>query len=76
MVKLVRATGGENQIGDNFDTTLPALIRRLRMRYTLTIEVPAAARAFHKIEVKLTAESRLAHPDTAVRTRLGCYSEP
>lgn len=76
LVNLVRATGGENQIGDDFDTALPALIRRLRMRYTLTVSVPAAASAFHKIEVRLTPECRLAHPDVTVRTRIGYYSEP
>ncbi len=76
LVSLVRATGGETRIGDDFDTELPALIRRLRMRYMLTIAVPAAARAFHKIEVRLTPECLLAHPDVTVRTRIGYYSEP
>jgi hypothetical protein len=76
LVNLVRATGGENQIGDDFDSALPSLIHRLRMRYKLTVAVPAASRAFHPIEVRLTAASRFAHPDTTVRTRIGYYSEP
>jgi VWFA-related protein len=76
LVNLVRATGGESLIGDDFDVALPALIHRLRMRYILTVAPPAAARAFHKIEVGLTPESRLAHPNSTVCTRIGYYSEP
>jgi VWFA-related protein len=76
LVDLVRSTGGEDQPGDEFDTALPGLIHRLRMRYMLTIAVPAAARAFHNIEVRLTPQCRTAHPDVTVRTRTGYYSEP
>jgi hypothetical protein len=75
-VNLVRATGGEHQIGDDFDVALPALIDRLRMRYALTIEVPTAPKAFHKIEITLRAAILQAHPDITVRTRTGYYSEP
>lgn len=76
IVELVRATGGESKTGDNFDTTLPALIERLKLRYTLTVEVPAADPAFHRIEVRLTPKTRLAHPDARVRTRTGYFSQP
>jgi hypothetical protein len=75
LVGLVHATGGEDVIGDDFSVVLPALIRRMRMRYTLTVAVPAAAAAFHTIEVGLTPEGRLAHPDSTVRARIGYYSE-
>ncbi len=48
----------------------PAAVIRARMRES------AAADAFHRIEVRLSPESRLAHPDSTVRTRIGYYSEP
>ena len=76
LVNLVRATGGEHQIGDDFDVAMPALIDRLRMRYALTIEVPRATKAFHKIEITLRAGILQAHPNFTVRTRTGYYSEP
>jgi hypothetical protein len=76
LVGLVNATGGEHPIGDSFEDVLPALIRRLRLRYTLTVAVPAGPRAFHRIEVELTPQKRSKFPGLAVRTRVGYYSEP
>ncbi len=76
LVPLVRATGGEIVIGDNFDTALPSLLRRLRMRYALTIPATDASSAIHQVEVKLAPECLQAHPRLKVTTRIGYYSGP
>ena len=76
LVGIVRATGGETLIGDDFDEVLPGLLRHLRLRYTLTVAVPAGLKAFHKTEVGLSPAKRLQFPNVTVRTRIGYYSAP
>ena len=72
--KLAEQTGGEameaRQAGDSFQL----MIERIRSRYRLQYEAPASAPgAFHRIQVRLTAEARTRYPRAVLRARAGYY---
>jgi len=73
----VLATGGEAISGDRIQEEFPELMRRIRLRYLLGFYAePAAQRAFHRLDVRLTPEALKQNPNALVRARRGYYSVP
>lgn len=73
--KLAEQTGGEaveaRQAADSFQP----MIERIRLRYRLQYQAPPSAEgAFHRVEVRLTAEARKRYPRALLRARAGYYA--
>ena len=74
-----QATGGEAVPGDQFREQLPALVRRLRMRYLLGFYAEPSLQTqkeFRPIEVRLTPDAQKRYPNARIRVRRGYYAEP
>jgi VWFA-related protein len=75
--KLAEQTGGEMLEGRRAGESFQQMIERIRARYSLHYEPPAAATGtFRRIQVELTGEARQRHPDAVVRSRAGYYLNP
>jgi VWFA-related protein len=75
VVKLAEETGGEAVESRRGKESFPAMIERIRSRYSLQYAAPqAAAGAFRKVRVELAPEARKRFPEAQVKARAGYYA--
>ncbi len=72
--KLAEQTGGEAMESRKASESFPLMIERIRSRYRLQYEAPAAAPGeFRSIRVQLAPAARNHHPNAVIRARAGYY---